>query len=245
MIATLKDTARRCRHLARVFRGQDLWYGRQVNLPLRRYGSTYGGWTLCPAGLDATSVVYSFGVGEDASFESELIEAFGCRVHAFDPTPKSIRWVQEQQLPAQFRFHDIGLAAYDGQALFQPPVNPAHVSYAMVSGSSGSAQNCAVAFPVQRLATIMRKLGHQQMHLLKMDIEGAEYDVVDDFVGAGIQARQVLIEFHHRFDRNNVPRTRQAIRRLQEAGYQISAVAPNGEEYSFIHRTAHHPDRRP
>ena len=245
MITALKNTARRCRRLGRVIRGQDLWYGRQVTVPVCHYGSDYGGWTLCPTYLDAASVIYSFGVGEDASFECDLMEEFDCQVHAFDPTPKSIRWVHAQRFPGGFRFHELGLAAYDGEALFQAPADPSHVSYAMVGGGSEKRPDSAVAFPVQRLSTILRNLGHQGLDLLKMDIEGAEYDVLEDFVGAGIPARQILVEFHHRFDRKNVPRTRQAIRQLQGMGYQIFAVAPSGEEYSFIHRSVQNSPRRP
>jgi len=36
----------------------------------------------------ATAVVYSLGIGEDISFDLALIEKYGARVHAFDPTPK-------------------------------------------------------------------------------------------------------------------------------------------------------------
>ena len=39
-----------------------------------------------------------------------------------------------------------------------------------------------VAVPVSRLSTIMSELGHERLDVLKMDIEGAEYAVLDDML---------------------------------------------------------------
>ena len=38
-----------------------------------------------------------------------------------------------------------------------------------------------------------------RIDILKMDIEGAEYDVIDDIINSPVPIAQVLIEFHHRF----------------------------------------------
>jgi hypothetical protein len=59
-------------------------------------GTVYGGWTICLDGISESSIVYSFGVGEDASFDLAVIERYGAEVHAFDPTPSSIDWVNKQ-----------------------------------------------------------------------------------------------------------------------------------------------------
>jgi len=44
----------------------------------------------------------------------------------------------------------------------------------------------------------------------------------------------VLIEFHHRFAHIGIKRTRQAISKLNRAGYKIFHVSASGEEFSFI-----------
>ena len=56
------------------------------NVAAETIGSAYGSHTVVRDGLDARSVVYSFGVGEDVSFDLGLIERYGCMVHTFDPT---------------------------------------------------------------------------------------------------------------------------------------------------------------
>jgi len=200
----------------------------------RRFGSDYGGWVLAHEKLDADSVVYSFGVGEDVSFDVDLIDTFGLTVHAFDPTPKSIKWVKAQNLPDNFRLHEYGLAAFDGQVSFHPPDNPEHVSHTILQKESTKAQ--AFTVPVKRLRTIMEELGHGHIDVLKMDIEGAEYQVIDGICQSGIRPVQILIEFHHRFPMVGVEATKKAIRQLRGIGYRLFSVsATSGREFSFIH----------
>src|ERR1043166_677122 len=67
-------------------------------------GTEYGGWPVVAGTVSPASIVYSFGVGEDISFDVALIESTGCQIWAFDPTPKSQNWVSKQSLPRQFRF---------------------------------------------------------------------------------------------------------------------------------------------
>ena len=86
-----------------------------------------------------------------------------------------------------------------------------------------------------RLGTILKMLGHSCIDLLKMDIEGAEYDVLADLLTQRIPVKQILVEFHHRWPQIGVDKTRQAIHALNAAGYKIFSVSPGGEEYSFLY----------
>ena len=144
----------------------------QLRRPLHKYGTSYGGWTIDPTGINKNSVVYSFGVGEDISFDLSLIQSFGCAIYAFDPTPKSIAWIGKQDLPPQFHFFDFGIAAYDGQGIFNPPTNSEHVSYTVLARPE--TENDGIQAPVYQLQTIMNRLNHRRLDLLKMDVEGAE-----------------------------------------------------------------------
>lgn len=79
----------------------------------------------------------------------------------------------------------------------------------------------------------MQSLGHDRIDLLKMDIEGAEYSVLRDFLSSGVRVGQLLVEFHHRWPEVGIEKTKKAIRELNQAGYRIFNVSPTGEEYSF------------
>ncbi len=222
------------RRAARRWLNPDLNYQPQVCVPREMHGRDDGLWCVCPHGLSRDSVVYSFGIGTDLSFDLSLIEAYGLTVHAFDPTPRSLRWLASQNLPAQLCVIPCGLADFDGNARFNPPLDPQHVSHTMLSRPATEAG--AVEVPVRRLENIMRSLEHDRIDLLKMDIEGAEYEVVDDMIQSDIRPTQLLIEFHHRFPGVGVRRTQAAIRQLNAANYSLFHVSQSQMEFGFILR---------
>ena len=172
-------------------------------------------------------------MGEDIAFELALIEKFGLTVHGFDPTPRSLAWIQRQRLPERFRFHPIGLHQTDGQLVFYPPRNPAHVSFSI--SKEGHSER-GVTLEVKRLASIMRELQHQQIDLLKMDIEGSEYGVIDDLTESKHRIGQLLVEFHDRMPGFTVHQTGEAVEKLRGLGYRLFDVSPAGHELGFIHR---------
>jgi FkbM family methyltransferase len=229
----MRPYLRRVRRFVKACVGTDLITRLDTVVSAQRFGSDYGGWVLARENLDADSVVYSFGIGEDISFDIDLIRAFGLTVHAFDPTPKSIVWVKAQNPPDQFRLHEYGLAAFDGQASFHPPDNPRHVSHTMLENKSAGGQ--VLMAPVKRLRTVMEELGHGHIDVLKMDIEGAEYQVIDDICRSDIRPAQILVEFHHRFPMVGVGATKRAIGQLRGVGYRLFSVSESGQEFCFLH----------
>ena len=227
----LRQSAQHAKRTLQALLGRELLQRAQIQCNKISLGNHRAGWRMCPNGLFPSSVVYSFGVGEDISFDLELIGRFGVCVHAFDPTPRAIAWVAQQRLPGKFVFHCCGIADFDGRARFLPPENPAHVSHTLVQRETPWP---AIELPVRRLRSIMKNLGHQQIGLLKMDVEGAEYAVLIDLLAARIFPKQLLVEFHHRWPEIGIAKTKRAISDLNAAGYRIFDVSPSGEEYGFL-----------
>lgn len=228
------DRLRVLRRLAKASFGRDVSHRPEVSVPTKRFGSRYGGWTVCTHGLSSNPIVYSFGVGEDVTFDLEMIATFGMDVFAFDPTPRAVTWVASQRLPSQFHFRSIGIADHDGDAVFYAPKNPDFASYTIASNEGDRSQ--AVTSPVQRLSTIVEELGHERVDVLKLDIEGAEYGVIPDILNSRIPIGQLLVEFHHSFRSIEIGQTNDAVDLLRAHGFKLFAISPRGEEYSFIHR---------
>jgi FkbM family methyltransferase len=202
-----------------------------VNLPFDFLGTKYGGWPLL-ASTPRGAVVYSFGIGEDISFDLGAIERFGCLVHGFDPTPRSLAWVRRQTLPEQFAFHPIGIAAEDGEAEFFAPAIDGHVSFS--ASPSSPAVGKPIKAPVMRLETILSRFNHRAPAILKMDIEGFEYGVIDDILAGSLRPSQLLVEFHHgMYDGIGKEKTIAAVDALRNAGYRIFYVSDAGREYGF------------
>ena len=77
-------------------------------------------------------------------------------------------------------------------------------------------------------------LGHRKIDILKMDIDGTEYAVIDDLITSGITTEQILVEFHHRFKNIGKQKTERAIKLLNGKCFRIFDISLHGEEYSFI-----------
>jgi FkbM family methyltransferase len=194
-------------------------------------GTGHARWAVSPPLLGPGSVVYSFGVGRDVSFERALIRRFEGDGQPFDPTPLALEWLRAQSLPPSFVLHEVGIADYDGRARFAPPVQADWDSFSMVRQSG---VGTAVEAPVARLATLVARVGGPPPDLIKLDIEGAEYAVLPDLLAAGFRPRQLLVEFHHRWAETGPRATREAIRLLNVAGYRVAAVSDKGREYTFV-----------
>jgi FkbM family methyltransferase len=219
--------------LLKVIRKKDLYILRNVKIEREHAGNTGASWTIHPNILKHNSIIYSFGVGNDISWDLHMIEKFDASIYAYDPTPKSLEWLKTIHLPSNFKIFPFGLASYDGTATFNLPDNPDHVSASFTK--TGKLKKTFDA-TVKKLKTILDENQHSHIHILKMDIEGAEYDVIDDLIHSNIRPDQILIEFHHRFAGIGIEKTKKAIRNLQMIGYAIFDVSDTGEEISFIRK---------
>jgi FkbM family methyltransferase len=157
-------------------------------------GSEYGGYVVPLELLDATATCYSCGVGEDVTFDLGLIDATGCTVYAFDPTPRAAAYAaQIEAAEPRFRFLPYGIWSSNERKRFFAPSDEAHVSH-----SIHNLQQTGDFFEAEclTLATIMGELGHDQIDLLKLDVEGAEFDILRNVVDTDIPIRVLCAEFH-------------------------------------------------
>jgi FkbM family methyltransferase len=247
MMSRVRDAVRTAKRIVKAALGRDLFVRPELEVPCQVLGSAYGAHCVATQGLGPGGVAYSFGVGDDVSFDLALIERFGLEVHAFDPTPASVAWVARQVFPERLRFHPVGLAANDGLARFRPPRDPNHVSYAMGAPRDAGAAG-TVELPVRTLASLMAEHGHARLDVLKLDVEGgAEYDAIDALCTGAAEVDQVLVEFHHGRPGFGAAHTRAALGALRDAGYRLFHVSDSGHELTYIHARAlaPHPNHGP
>jgi len=198
-------------------------------------GNNYGGFYVAPEFLNENSIVYSFGIGEDISFDKAIIQQYKCNVYGFDPTPKSIKWIKNQSLPNNFNFYEFGLGNKSGIVDFFLPKNPNHVSGSIVIQNNVDIME-RVTVQMKSLQDIVSQLGHKQIDILKIDIEGAEYDVIEDILKTDVLITQILIEFHDRLFEDGKSKTQKSISDLKDSGFEIFAISDSFEEISFINK---------
>lgn len=200
---------------------------------LERLGSDYGGWYAPVCDLTPDSIIYSAGIGLDITFDKALIERCGCSVFGFDPTPAAVDFVNTQfrdgLLPSKFYFEPVGLWDAETNLQFYAPKTRGWIGSFSALNLQGTDDRDSISLEVKRLSTLMNKNGHTSIDLLKMDIEGAEYRVINEIITREIPIRWLCIEFDQ-----PVPfwTTNRAIERLRDSGYQLCKV----DRWNFVFR---------
>lgn len=205
----------------------------QLELNHSWYGSNYGGFFINPQLVNKNSIIYSFGIGKDISFDLTCIKTHKCKVFGFDPTPKSIDWIKSQNLNKSFVFYNYGISQITGEMDFFLPMNENGVSGSLV-GTKVVNKDRSIKVPMKSFIDIANELGHTKIDVLKMDIEGSEYEVLESIISSPIEVRQILVEFHDRLFPENEEMSKKAVQLMNKFGYKIFAASDTFEEISFI-----------
>jgi FkbM family methyltransferase len=230
------DWLRYCKRAVRAGLGTDHLLDPEVRVATKRLGSDYGGWIVAvePLSKAANPIVLSFGLGDDISFDEEISRRYGARVYGFDPTTASLDWIAAHGKPANMEVYPIGIAKFDGRQRFLLPAKDRRGNF-----SAKATAGHPIVCDVMRYHSILRVLELQHIDVMKLDVEGAEYDVIPDILAAPVVPVQLLIEFHHRLYQIHVTQTRKAVNMIREAGFSLFAVSPGGQEMSFIRGGLH------
>lgn len=186
-------------------------------------------WHICTRGFPGHRlVVYSGGVGADVSTELELVRYFDCDVFLFDPSPTGRATMErgENQHP-RVHYAALGLARTTGTVRFDAPASVAEGSFRRPIGSAG-----ALVFPCVSLVDHAREHGHSVIDLLKLDIEGFEYEVLADLLASEIVVSQLCVELHPDASGTLARCGPETLRALANSGYRI--IHRNGLDYTFL-----------
>jgi FkbM family methyltransferase len=202
---------------------QRRWFGRRMSrVPTEPYprlvelGSDWGGWTVPDDLIDESWTCYCVGAGSDVSFDLALIERYGARVRCIDPFHVFLEQAERQaDGDPRITFHEAALATQDGPLRM----------YGAEDAASGalSATNLyrterVVTKPGRSLPSLMAELGDERVDLLKLDIEGSEYDILPALDLPSLGVRTLCVELHHS---RPVREARKQLDALRAQGYRL------------------------
>ena len=216
---------------------------------LDRLGTIYGGWTLPKdIELNENSVVYSAGVGEDVSFDMLLSDKYKCNIMLIDPTKRAkkhyeevvhyyekVKWKMTGDIQKDYygimyplkpdltkvTYVDKGLWDEKTTLKFYKQDNEQYVSQSLIEGLFGDNYD---EVEVDTLKNIMEKNNHKNIDILKLDIEGAEINVLENMLNENIFPKYICVEFDLYLkgkDKDN--KTQKTINKLKLHNYEIIA----------------------
>ena len=204
------------------------------SLTMVRIGSSYGGWVVPKGVVNSQSICYCVGCGEDISFDLGLINDYGCQIYGFDPTPKSITYINQMvHNLSEYHFFELGLWDEDSKIKLYAPGNPNHWSHSALNLQN---TNSYIEADVKRLCNIMHENSHKKLDLLKIDIEGAEYKVISTILEDKLNIKILCVEFdewNFALDKKYKKRITEIIKSLIGYGYFMVACDYKGN-YTFL-----------
>ncbi len=158
------------------------------------HGNPGANWWIPKNILKKNDVCYSGGVGEDISFDLALLKKYSVSIFAYDPTPRSIKYIKKTITKkfSTFHFLPYGLWKSNTKQRFYIPKDIKMVSHSIVNLQK---TNDYFIAECKTLKSIMKQLGHTKIDLLKIDIEGAEYTVLEKMLLDKIFPKILCIEF--------------------------------------------------
>lgn len=220
---------------------------RKTPLQLERLGTDYGGWYVPIAMLKPGAVAICAGAGEDISFDVELNRR-GLNVFTADPTPRAREHVKRVLAaaatganvginssttefydltsfdPARLHLMEVGLWKADEVQRFFKPRDAGHVSHSIANlqhTEDGFDARCVTLRSLCATAQVDTPL------LAKIDIEGAEYAVLDDIAANGPHPQIVSVEFdegYNPLDADFAVRIERTVRNLLRVHYRLAHV---------------------
>lgn len=141
--------------------------------------------------IDTGSNVLSAGVGGAITFEKDLVNRTGCKILLLDPSPTGVQTMANpDNMHELIDYQVLGLAGNPGLIAFGKPDKLEEGSWKLGNVDTDETFHC------KSVSSIMNEKNWKKLDLLKIDIEGFEYEVLNDILKNNLDIKQICVEFH-------------------------------------------------
>lgn len=225
-------------------------------------GTPYGGKHVVPLDSLQNCTIISGGCGEDISFDIEFATRFNSKVILIEPIPRAIKHVKDvlsrvgQSSESEFAQSGCQpINAYDLSSLEEnqlqlipmalwnqvseielyQPMESGHISHSVLDIQKTSGFKKSVRVKSITVPQIMKDQQIDFIEILKLDIEGAQLEVIQDCFSHEIYPRQIIVEIDELYfpTLKGRKRAKQLLKLLKQHNY-ILVGKLNKYDFTFL-----------
>ena len=160
-----------------------------------------GGYVIPKLSIEKTKILYSFGIYDDWSFEESFKRRSNSKIICFDNSIGLFFWIKKFikeiilfSIKRNFFDQMKSLISFFYYKIFFSKSNVLHIKKHIISKKIKLSKNIKEKFI--NLENILQKWGNSNF-FLKIDIEGAEYALLDEIIFNQNKMTGLVIEFHN------------------------------------------------
>ena len=167
--------------------------------------------------LNARSVVFDLG-GFEGQWASDIFAMYCCKIYVFEPIPDHAHVIERRfKRNRKIKVYRFGLSNETKQVMIS-----------LEGGKSSIFRKGTLQIKLVRASDFMEKTEVRKIDLMKINIEGAEYDLLEHLIETGLvrSIRNIQVQFH-----DLVPRAHDRMKTIQDRLVETHSLT---YQYPFV-----------
>ena len=183
--------------------------------------------------LDESSVIIDVGCADDADFSIHMIDKYGLKAFGVDPTQKHRPSLAalEERFAGRFKHLPLAVSATNGNITFHESAE--NQSGSILNDHTNVMNDSVHSYTVESvtLHSLIQRIQKPDVDLLKLDLEGAEYELLSAITEEDVKPfRQIYIEFHHHCTNHSEEETRALVSSICAMGFDVFSL----DDHNYI-----------
>lgn len=184
--------------------------------------------------FNESSVIIDVGCGYEAELSRHLIEKHNLSAFGVDPTIKHAQSLQELEKSSGGKFHHLAIAVTMKNGFVTFYESKQNESGSILEEHNNMQNDEIKTYNVESLSLqgLVQRIRQTPIDFIKLDIEGAEYELLAEIKDEEINLfKQIFIEFHFRCTNHSVHETKLLVHKICDKGFKMFTL--DQENYLF------------